>query len=327
MDELAESIYRETCVLQKFLDMVGASPPRGIVHVGAHHGQEIDEYQVYAPEVLVWIEANPPAYAALQGFLKTWHLPGTSQWCINALISDVDGEMHDFHIAVNTGQASSMFPSTDLQWQRYPKGRSTGEVIRLKTHTLKTVLSDLSLSPSQIDYLVLDTQGAEMKCFGGLGDYMDNLRYITSEVSTTELYAGGAQMHEIDAFLEPRGFVRVTSDPVQFQHGDMLYIRLDMDARQSTAPFSKADHARETAMRAAVNDLIEGINKNLNEHDWSDALVDPEFEDKVFAIQAEYADLLAMRRSRDVCLGLARFSFDQGYKRAFPAFFAALGWR
>ncbi len=302
-----------------------APPPKGVVHVGAHHGQEIGEYQSYAPEVLVWIEANPRAYVYLQGFLASWDLPGTSHWCLNALISDVDGEMHDFHIANNDAQASSMFPSTELLRARYPKGSPTGEIMRLEMRTLKSVLAELKLSPAEIDYLVLDTQGAEMKCFGGLGDYIDNLRYITAEVSTAELYTGGAQMHELDEYLEPRGFFRVSSEPTQSQHGDMLYVRMDEESRQPHRQLSEADSAREISMRTAFNGVIGTINDNIKNNVGES--VASEIEDELVRIQDEFSDILVLPCSRNICSGLARFSFDAGYARAFPAFFLALGWR
>lgn len=114
-------------MLAKFLEMTTAPVPRGIVHVGAHIGQEILEYKDYRPEIVVWIEADPQTYADLcDNIIQDW---GPKQWCLNALVSDTDNEMVDFNIASNDSQSSSMFEFTDLIIERFPSARPTGEVL------------------------------------------------------------------------------------------------------------------------------------------------------------------------------------------------------
>jgi len=301
----------ENPVLKKFLEMTGAPAPRGIVHVGAHLGQEIREYKDYEPETLVWIEADPRLYQEMQDHLAQWNLPGTSQWCLNTLISDVHGEDHNFYIAKNDGQASSMFVSTDLLKERYPLGAPTGEILSLETRRLDRVLENLELSPSGIDYLVIDTQGAELKCLGGLGGFINNLRFIRAEASTVPLYDGGAQLNEIDAFLEPRGFLRIKSDPPA-EHGDVLYVRVDRRDVDGAVTESTSDHE----MRAAANEII----ANLNDGDGVQ-------ESELLDLLRDYRDILAKPDSRLACAIMARIAFDDGYKDAFLGYLELLGWR
>lgn len=313
---------RENNVLQQFLELIDAPVPTGVVHVGAHHGQEIDEYIDYEPDIIVWIEADPLAYEQLHKFLSFRHNEKIPQWCINALISDVDGMEQDFYIAKNQGQSSSMFPSSDLFMRRYPHGAPTGEVLKLQTKTLQTALSGLDIEPSQIDYLVLDTQGAEMKCLNGVGPYIENIRYMTLEVSTAEYYEGGAQMHQLDDFLGPHGFLRVSSDPEAFNHGNAFYVRMDQNSPSPGNQLDDADQqVRDGDMRIAFNDIIVKINNYKKEH------VGREIVDEIVALQEEYGDLLQLPGSRDLCLGMTRFAFDEGLKEVFPFFFRPLGWK
>src|SRR3954470_12158936 len=73
---------------------------RGIIHVGAHTGQERDAYG-YLP--VVWVEALPQAWEVLRG--RTADKP--HQQAICRLV--VDGGPHKFGVASNAGQSSSIF--------------------------------------------------------------------------------------------------------------------------------------------------------------------------------------------------------------------------
>lgn len=298
-------------MLQKFLEMTGAPAPKGIVHVGAHLGQEVREYKEYKPHALVWIEADPRLFARLQEHLSEWSLTGTTQWCLNTLISDEDEAFHDFHIAQNDGQASSMFRSTEILHDRYPLGSPTGEILNLETRTLGKVLTNLTLRPEQIDYLVLDTQGAELKCLRGLGDFISDLRFITAEASTVELYSGGAQLIELDAFLEPKGFLRVKSDPPA-EHGNVLYVRENKPLIQENS----ADPARDQAMRNDANEIIANLNNGNGVR-----------ESDLMAFYDVHGPVLAKPDSRLACLIMARIAFDDGYTEALLAYLELLGWQ
>ena len=49
--------------------------------------------------------------------------------------------------------------------------------------------------------------------------------YIYAEVNTKELYAGCAQLPELDAWLDARGFKRVEISMTGWGWGDALYVR------------------------------------------------------------------------------------------------------
>ncbi len=67
-------------MLKNFLHMTKCTEPTGIVHVGAHTGQEILEYKDYTPAVIVWIEADPEVFPRLyQNVTQNWGMTETEQ--------------------------------------------------------------------------------------------------------------------------------------------------------------------------------------------------------------------------------------------------------
>ena len=75
--------------------------------------------------------------------------------------------------------------------------------------------------------LVLDIQGAELQALHGAASTLDDVEIVVTEVNFDELYAGCAQIEDMDIFLTERGFSRkVTSSPFHPSWGDALYARL-----------------------------------------------------------------------------------------------------
>lgn len=300
--------------------MTGAKTPQGIVHVGAHTGQELEEYRGYAPAIVVWVEADPAVYSTLCQNVEQYRgLTETIYWCLNALVSDTDGGVLDFFLTNGGGQSSSMFEPTDLHKNRFPEARPTGEVLHLKSRSLSALLGDVGLAPSQIDYLVIDTQGAELKCLGGLGRYIENLLYLTVEVSTAEFYKGGAQMHELDNYLEAREFLRVSG---RRKHGNALYLRINPQDSAFDHEMTDRDMQHDQEMREALNNMINRINIHAGRENLDIASLDGE----LLSVYEKYEPILVQPRSRDVCLTGVRLAYENGMERAFSRFLKPLGW-
>ncbi len=43
--------------------------PRGVIHIGAHEGQELEQYLKLGAEKVILIEANPQIFTKLQTFV------------------------------------------------------------------------------------------------------------------------------------------------------------------------------------------------------------------------------------------------------------------
>ncbi len=198
--------------------------PRGIVHVGASLGHEMEAYIQLGPEVIAWVEADQGRFDVLQANASRAALPGAPrQICIKALVGDSDDATIEFR-AFNNGDSSSIFPATDLLRSIWPGLDETGEVLSMQTHRMDTLLSKAGMQPADADVLVIDVQGAELMVLRGAGEYLKAARFLEVELSTIQVYKGAPLAHELDAYLTDAGFTRET--PIH-AHGDTIYRRAE----------------------------------------------------------------------------------------------------
>jgi FkbM family methyltransferase len=202
---------------------VGGEQINTIVHVGAHFGEEIYLYEQLNPQNVVWVEADPSLCEVLANHIQSIS-PQSKQICVNALVSNRDNQETPFYRFNNWGASSSMHRSTSLLRETWEGLAESGDVLRMSTLTLSTILKGLNLHPEQIDVIVIDIQGSELLCLEGMGDYGDHVRWIEVECSQERIYEGGSLFPEVDQHLRGKGFRRVSGIP---WHGNCLYERVD----------------------------------------------------------------------------------------------------
>jgi len=201
--------------------------PKGVLHVGANTGQEAEDYFKAGIEHTYWIEPIPEIYNQLVKHVSKFDFKSSS-FC-NALITDVNGEMVDFHIANNDGQSSSL-----LNFGTHSKEHPTVKFI--KTITLETVridkiFNDLSsnvendFNPYDYDFLNIDVQGAELLVLKSMGRYMNNFDFAYIEVNTAHLYKDCPLIEDIDQFFSDYGLERVETKMTGWKWGDAFYIK------------------------------------------------------------------------------------------------------
>jgi FkbM family methyltransferase len=195
--------------------------PVGVLHVGAHEGQEAEAYnQLRVPRV-IWVEANPETHRKLVAHVG--RMPGHST--ILACVADEDGKPVDFHIASNAGQSSSI-----LEWGTHtlvhPEVRWTRH-LKMKTSRLDTLIHDRGVRLKPGWFLNLDLQGAELRALKGLGSLIDFFNWAYIEVNEQQLYKGCPLVGEMDAFMSAAGFRRAETQ-MSGNHGwgDALYTRI-----------------------------------------------------------------------------------------------------
>ncbi|MBE7512561.1 MAG: FkbM family methyltransferase [Anaerolineales bacterium] len=172
---------------------------RGVIHVGAHTGEEADLYAARGLDV-IWLEPIPAVFAQLEKNIA----PFPRQRAIRALISSADDQPITFHVADNAGSSSSLFEfarHTELYGEV-----AMGQTLTLQTVTLSTLAQREQIDLSKYDALVMDTQASELLVLQGAAPILDGFRYIKTEAADFELYKGGCQLKDIEAFLSPRGY-------------------------------------------------------------------------------------------------------------------------
>lgn len=191
--------------------------PKGILHIGANRGQEAEFYNKHGIRNVVWVEALNHVYSDLVSNVSKY-----GHTCINACVSDKEGQKVTFHESNNEAQSSS-FLNLGTHKQAHP------EVNYVKDHemittTIETLYKSHNLSG--LDMLVMDIQGAEMLALKGAGDLLNEFKYAYLEVNTNYVYEGCALLPEIEKYLSKYGFKKAEERIFkQWGWGDALFIK------------------------------------------------------------------------------------------------------
>ena len=183
--------------LQPFVREFFLRQCHGVLHVGAHEGQEAEMYYRMSKSV-IWVEAVPLYFEKLSMNIEPFH----NQIALNALLGAHCEDSRDFFITSNNGESSSVYP---LAGNEYWSGLENFEVCRLPSKRLDCLVSEVEIR--EYDYWIVDVQGAEIEVLEGAGDLLRNCRYLQVEISQEKFYEGGAEFQEVKTFLESKLFV------------------------------------------------------------------------------------------------------------------------
>ncbi|MBI3515760.1 MAG: FkbM family methyltransferase [Proteobacteria bacterium] len=191
---------------------------RGVIHVGAHEGEELPTYLELGAKQVLLIEANPRLIDHLRSLVAT--TPGVT--VAHCAINDADGPV-DLHIASHD-DSSSILP-LKLHQRIYPTIVEDA-VVQVPGLRLDGLMESLALNAADFNILCVDIQGAELRALRGAVKALEAIEAVSIEINFEELYEGCAQVEDIDNFLGDRGFDRVaTLTPYHSSWGDALYVR------------------------------------------------------------------------------------------------------
>lgn len=191
-----------------------------IAHIGAHKGQEVEEYLDVFPKVIIHLfEPQVDLFEYLKENFKNFK----NILLHNYALGSSNG-VSTMYISNNEGQSSSFFePKEHLNEHpevKFEKGSTTYEI---------KVLDELEIE--DIDLLNIDTQGYEMEVLKGSRKLLNKgIKYIILEVNKKELYEGCPQVKDVDKFLKKYGFIRTDTHywMDSYNWGDAFYIKKDL---------------------------------------------------------------------------------------------------
>lgn len=200
--------------------------PNGVLHVGAHMGEEASEYEYHTWLPVIWIEAQSNLVENLRSRLK--HPPHT---VIEAAIWEENDVTFNFKIASNS-QSSSLLDFGSHQ-SSYPKITFDRET-KVQTKRIDKIINTGEMP----NFINLDIQGVELSAIKSLGNLLNDVDYIYTEVNRKEVYINCALIKELDEYLNERGFKRVVTRWYLFKGwGDALYVRKSSIKKMSTKKF------------------------------------------------------------------------------------------
>lgn len=187
----------------------------GIIHIGAHRGQEVYDYIDCGIQNIILFEPLSTNFSVLEQRLAD----------ANANISGHqvalgnDEKMVTMYLSDNDQMSSSILkPKKHLQNHPTVHFHGTEEVEMKKLDSF----SDETIGHNFIN---MDVQGYELEVLKGGAETLKNIDYVYCEVNRDEVYENNAYIEELDDYLATYNMERVETDWSGGIWGDALYVR------------------------------------------------------------------------------------------------------
>jgi FkbM family methyltransferase len=190
---------------------------KGIIHIGAHKGEEVEFYRNIGLKNIILIEANPNLFNELK------HQPFFSETNVyNYAISNEDGEI-DFYVhQSNAGvESSSIFKMN--KFDKIVTSLHTESIIKVQTRKLNTLFEEENLSTTDYNILISDIQGADFYALLGASNILSALDALVVEVQFLELYDNYISIEKFDEYLNPFGFKKVLIIEHELYQGEEFF--------------------------------------------------------------------------------------------------------
>lgn len=198
---------------------------KGVLHLGAHWGEEKEAYAKHGISHVIWVEAIPEVFKELNKKLDESGLSNETTVCINACIGEVNGEEVVFNISNNEAQSSS-YLELGVHAEIHPTVKYIDK-IPMKTIRVDTLLEEVNMG--WFDLLNIDLQGVELQALKSMGKMLAGFKWAIIEINMRETYLKGALVGEIDSYMSLFDFVRAeTGTWVGETWTDGFYIKREL---------------------------------------------------------------------------------------------------
>jgi len=188
---------------------------KGIIHIGAHYGQEYGSYIENNIKNLMFFEPLKNNYQVL---LSNIQLSDTVK-AYNIALGNTVGEIEMFVETANQGMSSSILEPS-LHLKQYPhitfNNKETVKIDRL---------DNIDFNKEDFNLINIDVQGYELEVFKGATDVLNHINLVYAEINRDELYKNCVQVDELDAFLGTFGFKRGATAWNGVTFGEALYLK------------------------------------------------------------------------------------------------------
>jgi len=189
---------------------------KGVLHVGAHFGQEFSIYENMGIENVMFFEPLPHTFEKLR---ENIHGKNKNAILVNSALGNMIGEIEMNVETANQGQSSSILEPM-MHLKQYPH-----IVFNNKVKVKITKLDSFIEEKFNYNFINIDVQGYELEVFKGGSEFLKHIDYIMTEVNRDEVYKNCPMVGELDDFLKPYGFERVETTWDGMTWGDALYVK------------------------------------------------------------------------------------------------------
>jgi FkbM family methyltransferase len=229
----------EELVVQKLLTEHHIAP-RGVIHLGAHMGEELMPYAIAGFEAILFVEPQPRVYTRLEANVAAAdrlldHIdeptgsPRARIATVEAAVGDHDGMTTLNVFKRRTVLSSVLEPTPELArdlvaqvksgttWYKRPFAflfvhRLVGapKHVDVRLATLDTIVAELppGWDPAQFNVLRMNIQGAELMALQGASRTLPHLDLVFFETNLTDRYRGAPTDEQFESLLAASGFRR-----------------------------------------------------------------------------------------------------------------------
>lgn len=186
---------------------------KGVLHIGAHFGQEFKTYENLGIKNVMFFEPLPHTFNVLKNNV------GDKAKLFNTALGNMTGEIEMNVESANKGQSSSILEPVG-HLKQYPHIRfESKETVKI------TKLDNFIEEKNNYNFINIDVQGYELEVFKGGSEFLNHIDYIMTEVNRAEVYKNCPQIEELDEFLKKYNLQRVETTWDGGTWGDAFYIK------------------------------------------------------------------------------------------------------
>jgi FkbM family methyltransferase len=209
---------QELQIQEKFLGEI-FKPKDAIVifDIGACEGESSIRYANLYPNASIFtFEPVPNNFNIIKKNISEFHATNVKPF--ELCLSNVIGEL-EFYVSSGSPEE---FKNKNVDWEFGNKSSSLlppdktleaftwlefKEKIKVNSSRLDLILEHEGIS--QIDFIHMDVQGAELLVLTGAGVRLDSIKNIWLEVEAIPLYRGQPIKKDIEAFLSAKGYIKI----------------------------------------------------------------------------------------------------------------------
>lgn len=190
---------------------------RGVIHIGAHYGEEAKDYIKHNIKELVFFEPLSDNLKVLEENLA-YHANFSNISIFPYALGNEEKEVEMY--VSNRDKMCSSILKPKVVLQQYPditfNEKETVNMIRL---------CDAELEFKKYNFMNIDVQGYELEVLKGSMNILEGIDYIYTEVNNAEVYEDTPHIDELDEYLSSYNFKRVETSWIGITWGDALYIK------------------------------------------------------------------------------------------------------